>query len=149
MKSGGHDKPKIVLHTKDKDQPEHVYDAEHDSQSLTSWLWSKSVPVVGEWTKETLTRYQKTGLPVLKLFMDVDHTTNVKQTNYWINRLKKVAKEVAGAAGQKLHLTFASKKDYASELTKFGSEGKDLVLAIEDFAKNQKFVSSAKKIDCN
>jgi len=137
---------KIVLHTNDKDQPEHVFDAEHDEQSLTDWLWAKSVPLVGELTKTTEGRYKKKGVPLLKLFMDVDHTTNVKQTNYWINRLKKVAKDLAATAGEKLHLTYVNKKDYAAELAKFGSEGKDLVLAIEDFA-NRRYVSAAEKID--
>lgn len=32
-------------------------------------------------------------LPILKVYFDVDYKSNLKRTNYYLNRLKKVAED--------------------------------------------------------
>jgi len=108
------------------------------SPALTDWIWEKSVPKVGEITKDNTNRYQKKNLPILKVFFDVDWKSNLKQTNYYVNRLKKVAEEQG--LKDKLQFAIANKKDFIDEIQKFGFTAADKVsVAIDDFANTLKY----------
>jgi len=60
---------------------------------LADWIYDISVAKVGEFTKDNIKRYHKKNLPVVKVYIDVDYASNLKQTNYYLNRLKKVAED--------------------------------------------------------
>jgi len=102
--------------------------------NLASWVWDVSVPKVGEVTKDNFKRYQKKGLPVLKVYADVD---GAKQATYFLNRLKKVAED-AGIK-DKLNFAIANSKDFKDEIEKFGVSGNSASVVIDDFANNLKY----------
>jgi protein disulfide isomerase family A protein 3 len=107
------------------------------SGSLTDFIWDASVPAVGEITKDNTARYKKKNLPVLKAFLNVDWASNAKQTNYYLNRLKKAAENSAFA--NKILFAIANKKDFADEIGRLGLTGQDPLVGIDDLPKSQKY----------
>jgi len=108
------------------------------SPAIGEWIWDKSVPRVGEITKDNTKRYQRKNLPILKVYFDVDWKSNLKQTNYYVNRLKKVAEEQG--LKDKLQFAIASKKDFNDEIQKFGLAAADKVgVVIDDYANSLKY----------
>jgi len=107
------------------------------SGSVADWVWDASVPLTGEITKDNAARYKKKNLPILKAFIDVDWASNAKRTNYYLNRLKKVAENAIFK--NKLLFAIANKKDFGDELTRFGLAGQDPLIAIDDLPKSQKY----------
>jgi len=118
------------------DKP-HVYDGKYTVSDLNNFIYASSVPPVGELTKDNLNRYQKKNLPIVKFFFDVAwEGANLKRTNYYLNRIKKVQE----AVGDKLSFAVLKKNDFKDELEKFGlSNGKEINVAIDDFANSQKY----------
>jgi len=92
---------------------------------------------VGHRVKDTASDFKK---PLVIAYYSVDYVKNVKGTNYWRNRILKVAKEFSD------DFTFAisSKDDFTQELNEFGVDfvkgDKPVVLAYN--AVDQKFVMS-------
>ncbi|CAK9799830.1 Protein disulfide-isomerase A3 [Anthophora plagiata] len=78
-----------------------------------------------------------TNLPLVVAYYAVDYVKNPKGTNYWRNRIIKVAKDFP-----KLNFAISSKDDFQHELNDFGIDfvkgDKPVILAKN--AKNQKFV---------
>jgi len=107
---------------------------------LTSWINDVAVPKVGEFNKDNLPRYQKKNLPVLKVYIDVDYNSNLKRTNYYLNRLKKVAEDSAIAS--KLNFAIVHEDDFKDEMDKFGVKDKDAAFVIDDAKNSLKYKSS-------
>ncbi|KAE8618061.1 hypothetical protein XENTR_v10009261 [Xenopus tropicalis] len=59
------------------------------------------------------------GKDLLVAYYDVDYEKNVKGTNYWRNRVMKVAKSFVDA-GKKLNFAVANRKAFGHEVTEFG-----------------------------
>lgn len=75
--------------------------------------------------------------PLVVVYYAVDYVKNPKGTNYWRNRVLKVAKEFTG----RVSFAVSAKDDYQHELNEYGYDyvgDKPLVLARD--GKNQKFI---------
>jgi len=76
------------------------------------------------------------GLPLVTAYYDVDYAKNPKGTNYWRNRVLKVAKEFPG-----YKYAVSNKDDFQQELSEFGLEhvsGDEPVVTARD-ASGQKY----------
>jgi len=135
-KENGFENEAIVLFTHEKGAEKKVYNGAHNKNALSDWVYANSVPLVGEITSENDNRYKKKNLPIVKLYFDVDFGSNLKRTNYFINRLKKAAE---GDTQNKLSFVVAKKSDYKDELTKLGLEDKEVALGIDDFNRNLRY----------
>lgn len=90
--------------------------------------------LVGVRTRDSIADFKN---PLVVAYFSVDYQKNPKGTNYWRNRVLKVAKEWAG----KISFAISSKDDFQHELNEFGYDyvgDKPLILARD--ARNQKFI---------
>lgn len=75
--------------------------------------------------------------PLVVVYYAVDYVKNPKGTNYWRNRVLKVAKEFVG----RVNFAVSAKDDFQHELNEYGLDyTPDKPLALARDAKNQKFV---------
>lgn len=76
--------------------------------------------------------------PLVVAYYSVDYVKNPKGTNYWRNRILKVAKQYK----DKFNFAIASKDDFQHELNEYGVDyvkgDKPIILARDE--KNRKFV---------
>lgn len=75
--------------------------------------------------------------PLIVAYYNVDYVKNAKGTNYWRNRVLKVAKEYEG----KINFAISAKDEFQHELNEYGYDyvgDKPLILARDE--KNQKFI---------
>jgi len=79
--------------------------------------------------------------PLVTAFYDVDYVKNVKGTNYWRNRVMKVAKKVVVDEGVTANFAVANKNDFSHELEEFGlgGAGGDKPVVAAKNAKDEKF----------
>jgi len=112
--------------------------AASDVANLAEWIFDQAVAVPGEITKDNAQRYLRSKLPILKLFTDVNWGSNLKQTTYYLNRLKKIAEEFKG----KLLFAIADKTVHSDDISKFGLT-KFPSVAIDDHGNSQKFRHTA------
>jgi protein disulfide isomerase family A protein 3 len=122
-------------------EPQLVYSGSQTVSALSDWINDVSVPVAGEFSKDTQNRYKKKNLPILKVFIDVDYKSNLKRTNYYLNRLKKAAEDTDLA--KKVIFAIVHRDDFKDEIEKFGLTNKDGSFAIDDHVNNQKYRSTA------
>ncbi|KAL6050675.1 Protein disulfide-isomerase A3 [Balamuthia mandrillaris] len=104
----------VVVYKKDEDAA--VYSEDGSTDALLKWLRVNSLPLADEITARNADKYQKSGLPLLRFYFDVDHTVNVKQTAYYVRRLAKVAqifvgKVVAGYSALNMASDYAQPND--------------------------------------
>ncbi len=128
----------VIFHSAVKNS--RVFSGSYETSALTDWVYAKSIPLVGEYTRDSSKRYLKTNQPILKVFFDVDYGSNLKQTNYYLNRIRKVAEELKS---DKIIFTYANKKDFSDELGKFGIADKSVGMGIEDLSKNHRYRSES------
>mmetsp|Transcript_20419 Transcript_20419/g.64474 ORF Transcript_20419/g.64474 Transcript_20419/m.64474 type:complete len:426 (-) Transcript_20419:440-1717(-) len=103
-----------------------------NSDALKIFVREKSLPLVGQFTYKTKSRYTDRGMPIVKVFFDVDYELNPKGSNYYVNRVRKVAADYIG----KLSFTIAAISDYSYETSDYGLEleanKKQVGVGIED-----------------
>lgn len=90
--------------------------------------------MVGLRTRDSIADFKT---PLVVAYFSVDYQKNPKGTNYWRNRVLKVAKEWAG----KISFAISPKDDFQHELNEYGYDyvgDKPLILARD--ARNQKFI---------
>lgn len=90
--------------------------------------------LVGHRTRDTAPDFKN---PLVVAYFAVDYVKNPKGTNYWRNRILKVAKEWEG----KINFAISAKDDFQHELNEYGYDyvgDKPLILARDE--KNQKFI---------
>ncbi|CRK99496.1 CLUMA_CG012815, isoform A [Clunio marinus] len=90
--------------------------------------------LVGHRTRDALHDF---GNPLVVAYYTVDYQKNPKGTNYWRNRVLKVAKEWEG----KVNFAISAKDDFQHELNEYGYDyvgDKPLILARD--SRNQKFI---------
>jgi len=102
--------------------------------SFSEFLHLQAVGIPNVITKDNLARYTKGQLPVLKMFADVNYDINAKQSNYFMNRLKKISEEFKG----KLLFALADKAAHSEETAKFGFTTYPAV-GIEDHVNSQRY----------
>jgi len=105
-------------------------------ENLNDWIHDSSVAFPGEYTKDNAARWKRKNLPILKLFTDVNWGSNIKHTNYYLARLKKIAAEYKG----KILFALADIGDHVEELAKFGHTGSPVVaVGLDDLPNSQRF----------
>eukprot|EP00027_Filamoeba_sp_ATCC50430_P001114 CAMPEP_0168557584 /NCGR_PEP_ID=MMETSP0413-20121227/9504_1 /TAXON_ID=136452 /ORGANISM="Filamoeba nolandi, Strain NC-AS-23-1" /LENGTH=489 /DNA_ID=CAMNT_0008588627 /DNA_START=45 /DNA_END=1514 /DNA_ORIENTATION=+ len=121
-------KNQIIVVSKDT-KPE-VYTGATQSNIFIKWVHRNTIPFVGEFNSNTQPRYQAANATVVKTFIDVAWSgANAKRTNYYINRIKKVAEEFKG----KLYFAVEDKKSMKSDFERFGLDAtKEAQIAIEN-----------------
>uniref|UniRef100_A0A1B6CLZ3 Protein disulfide-isomerase n=1 Tax=Clastoptera arizonana TaxID=38151 RepID=A0A1B6CLZ3_9HEMI len=112
-----------------------VYDGAEDQTALLEFINKQSHGLVGHRQRENQQDFKN---PLVVAYYGVDYVKNVKGTNYWRNRILKVAKNFADS----FQFAISSKDDFQHELNEFGfdfvSPDKPLILARS--ADNKKFV---------
>lgn len=137
LKKFGHTN-KIVLYRpkllKNKfEESEVVYDGPADKAALEKFAKENYHGLVGHRTQDN---YNQFDAPLLVAYYDVDYTKNAKGTNYWRNRILKVAQNYKG----KLNFAISNKDSFAAEMDDYGlsSHGNKPVVAIRN-TNNEKF----------
>lgn len=117
-----------------KFEPDFVKFEGKGREQLTDFVKENIHGLAGHRTRESSTEFKN---PLIVAYYAVDYAKNPKGTNYWRNRILKVAKEFVGKA------TFAvsSKDDFQHELNEYGYDytGEKPVILARD-AKNQKHI---------
>lgn len=86
-----------------------------DGSSLDAFVVENFHGLVGLRNRETLNDFTN---PLVVAYYDVDYRRNTKKTNYWRNRVLKIATEFKG----KLNFAITPKEDFRHELNEFGIE---------------------------
>jgi len=128
-------KNKIIVVSKDT-QPQ-IYTGATADKFLMVWLRRSTIPLVGEFTSTSQSRYKSVNATVVKTFIDVDWKgANLKRTNYYLNRVKKVAEEFKG----KIYFVIEDKKSMKSDFDRFGLDStKEAQLAIENLQTTDRY----------
>jgi protein disulfide isomerase family A protein 3 len=101
-------------HLQSKFEPSQVkYDGAMDKDSISQWIKTNYHGLVGHRTPDNAKDFKE---PLVTVYYDVDYVKNVKGTNYWRNRVMKVAQNFKTA----LNFAVANKDDFAHEATEFG-----------------------------
>jgi len=101
---------------------------------LTSFVRENYHGLVGHRTRDTAQDFKP---PFVITYYNVDYVKNAKGTNYWRNRILKVAKGYKGS----YHFAVSNKADFQHELNEYGYDytgEKPVVLARDE--RNQKFI---------
>uniref|UniRef100_A0A6M2DV45 Protein disulfide-isomerase n=1 Tax=Xenopsylla cheopis TaxID=163159 RepID=A0A6M2DV45_XENCH len=122
-------------HLKNKFEDSFVkFDGKATKEALTSFIQKNYHGLVGHRTRDNMQEFNK---PLVVAYYDVDYVKNAKGTNYWRNRVLKVAKEQT-----KVNFAVSSKADFQHELNEYGidhvKDDKPVVLARN--AKGQKYI---------
>lgn len=127
--------PKILKNKFEESQLK--YDGEASLSKLKTWVNDNIHGLAGHRTTGNSNQFKK---PLVTAFYDVDYVKNIKGTNYWRNRVMKVAKKLKDA-GKDVYFAVANSQDFAAELGEYGlSVANDKpVIAARD-QKEQKFV---------
>jgi len=108
---------------------------------LKQWVHDNIHGLVGHRTSSNSKQFNS---PLIVVYYDVDYVKNPKGSNYWRNRVIKVAKSLSDA-GKKLNFAVSNSADMSHELSEYGLTGgasdKPLVTARDE--KGQKFTMSA------
>lgn len=123
-------------HLHNKFEPKSVkYEGSGKKEDIESWINKNYHGLVGHRQRDNANDFKP---PYIVAYYNVDYVKNAKGTNYWRNRILKVAKNFADS------FTFAvsAKDDFQHELNEFGYDyvkGDKPVVFARD-AKNQKYV---------
>lgn len=117
-----------------KFEPDFVKFEGKTKDDLSTFVKENFHGLTGVRTRDTLNDFKN---PLVVVYYVVDYAKNPKGTNYWRNRVLKVAKEFVG----RVNFAVSAKDDFQHELNEYGYDyvgDKPLVLARD--AKNQKFI---------
>ncbi|XP_047117326.1 protein disulfide-isomerase A3 [Schistocerca piceifrons] len=123
-------------HLHNKFEPDTVtYDGEAKKENIESWINREYHGLVGHRQRDNTQDFKN---PLVVAYYGVDYVKNPKGTNYWRNRILKVAKSFASV----FNFAISAKDDFQHELNEFGFDyvkgDKPVIFARN--AKNQKFV---------
>lgn len=113
------------------------YDGAADKDKLSDWINNNYHGLVGHRTGDNARDFK---MPLVVAYYDVDYVKNVKGTNYWRNRVMKIAK-----GNTDVNFAVSNKEDFLSELNEYGMDTpstpdqKAPLVAARD-AQGQKFV---------
>lgn len=115
------------------------YSGEFSLDRLKDWVKKNIHGLAGHLTTSNGDQFEA---PLVVAYYDVDYVKNAKGTNYWRNRVMKVAKHFADA-GRTVTFAVASATDFQHELTEHGLkfDGEKPVVAGRS-AEGEKFVMS-------
>jgi protein disulfide isomerase family A protein 3 len=103
--------------------------------ALKTWVNNNIHGLAGQRTTANQEQFVK---PLVTVYYEVDYVKNAKGTNYWRNRVMKVAKKLS----EDLAVTFAvaNANDFSFELQEFNLDFKDKPVVAAKDAKEQKFI---------
>jgi len=90
------------------------YDGKMDKDSISKWIKAEYHGLTGHRTIDNAKEFKE---PLVVAYYDVDYVKNVKGTNYWRNRVMKIAKSFP-----KLNFAVANKDDFQHEASEFGMD---------------------------
>ena len=88
------------------------YSGKLEKDALVSWVKANYHGLCGHKTTDNAKDFK---LPLVTAYYDVDYVKNVKGTNYWRNRVMKVAKNFPN-----LNFAVANENDFQHEADEFG-----------------------------
>jgi len=100
------------LHSKFED-PHLRYDGNYDTDKIKKFYQTKMNGLCGHRTSDSAASFEK---PLVVAYFNVDYTKDAKGTNYWRNRILKIAQDYK----RKLHFAISNKDDYSHEIEEFG-----------------------------
>ncbi|KAK2192902.1 hypothetical protein NP493_21g11061 [Ridgeia piscesae] len=123
------------LHNK-FDPKERVYEGSASLTEMKTWVNDNIHGFAGLRTSGNANQFKK---PLVVAYYAVDYVKNPKGTNYWRNRVMKVAKKLKDA-GNTVYFAVSSKDDFSHELSEYGLTAGDTPVVAARDAKDQKFV---------
>uniref|UniRef100_A0A8C4QKT0 protein disulfide-isomerase n=1 Tax=Eptatretus burgeri TaxID=7764 RepID=A0A8C4QKT0_EPTBU len=115
-----------------------VYNGEITSPNLKEFVQDQIFGLCPHMTEDNKDRMK--GKDLMVAYYDVDYEKNAKGSNYWRNRVMRVAKHFADE-GQPLQYAIGGFRDFASSLSEFGLDGAgDLPLVTIRTVKGEKYV---------
>jgi len=106
-------RPKHLISIFEPDQIK--YDGDSTKSALETWLKKNQHGLVDHRTRDNTDEFKN---PVVVAYYKVDYAKNEKGTNYWRNRIIKVAKNFA----EDFTFAISSKDDFQHELNEFGHD---------------------------
>jgi len=103
---------------------------------IKSFVSANANGLCGQRTSANSDQFKK---PLITAYFDVDYVKNVKGTNYWRNRVMKVAKKLNGE-GLVANYAVANKNDFSHELDEFGLTAGEKPAVGAKNEKDEKFV---------
>ncbi|RDD46269.1 Protein disulfide-isomerase A3 [Trichoplax sp. H2] len=105
------------------------YSGAASDDDLKDFYRKNSLGLAGVMTDNNKDQFEK---PLVIAFYDVDYVKNPKGTNYYRNRIMKIAKEMS-AGGVKLNYAIANKDEFPQDIEQFGaSSSDDMVIGVRD-----------------
>ncbi|VDM44009.1 unnamed protein product [Toxocara canis] len=109
----------IVVYTPKKfhnkfDPDEFKYDGNYDTDKIKEFLLHETVGLAGVRTLGNLFQFDR--LPIFIVYYKVDYLLDPKGSNYWRNRVLKVAQDFK----RKAHFAVSSKEEFSQEIEEFG-----------------------------
>ncbi len=102
-----------ILQSKFEDA-ELKYSGKVDKDAITAWIKTNYHGLVGHRTIDNAKEFKE---PLVTAYYEVDYVKNVKGTNYWRNRVMKVAKDF-----KSLNFAVSNENDFQHEATEFGMD---------------------------
>lgn len=112
------------------------YEGGANLQKMKQWITDNIQGLAGHRDQGNAGQFQK---PLVVAYYDVDYVKNTKGTNYWRNRVMKVAKHFR-ESNKKVHFAVSSHSDFSHELGEFGLTYTDKPVVGAWDSKDQKFV---------
>lgn len=91
-----------------------VYDGSASKEEIASWVQKNYHGLVGHRTMDNADQFKQ---PLVVAYYGVDYVKNTKGTNYWRNRVLKVAQSF-----KNFNFAVSNKNDFQQELNEFGLE---------------------------
>jgi len=102
-------------HLQSKFEPAEVkYEGKMDKDAISGWIRENYHGIVGHKTVDNAREFKE---PLVSVYFDVDYVKNIKGTNYWRNRVMKVAQKFP-----ELNFAVGNKGDFQHEATEFGMD---------------------------
>lgn len=130
------------MHTKLEDS-EVTYTGNADIFYIKKFISSSKHGIVGHMTRDNQEDFKQ---PLCVVYFKVDYTRNKKGTNYWRNRILKVAKKFKNKV---MNFAIASISEFSSDMSQYGIEdtsGDQPIAAIKNEA-GEKFVMKEDKFN--
>ncbi|VDM68878.1 unnamed protein product [Strongylus vulgaris] len=121
------------LHNK-FDPDEFKYDGNYDTDKIKNFLVHETVGMAGIRTQGNLFQFEQR--PLVVVYYNVDYLKDPKGSNYWRNRVLKVAQDYK----RKVHFAVSNKEEFSTEVDQNGladrkDSDKPIVAAITDEGK--------------
>jgi len=94
------------------EEKELKYDGKIEKSALTTWIKENYHGLVGHRTPDNSKDFKE---PLVTIYYDVDYAKNAKGTNYWRNRIMKVA-----SGFKSLNFAICNENDFQAEANEFG-----------------------------